>query len=65
MLHILASLSIRNSTETLEVLLKNGADPNLSDGQGMSAFHLAVLYGNVGVFNYFLERKSQLGVDVN
>ena len=54
---IIAAVRTGN-VKIVKLLAENGADPNVKDGAGNNAFHIAAATQNIQVVNYFVEIKA-------
>ncbi|MGB8367217.1 MAG: ankyrin repeat domain-containing protein [Candidatus Babeliales bacterium] len=52
---------MRNNTEIVELLLKNGADPNLNDRYNQTALMIAVEWGNIDLVTLLIEHNANIG----
>ncbi|XP_071954464.1 nuclear factor NF-kappa-B p105 subunit-like [Antedon mediterranea] len=59
---------ITNKPNTVELLMSNGADPNIADQHGNTPLHLSIQYGNIASVNALLQNSissATLQADVN
>lgn len=56
---------IKNVFKIVEILLENGADPNIFDQFGWSALHYACMYSNIPNLYKIIEILLKYGVDAN
>ena len=47
-------MQIKDSEKCAEMLLKSGADPNITDENGETALHIACRYGNLKLVKLLL-----------
>ncbi len=54
-----------SSKESIEILLRYGADPKIEDYCGMTPLHAASMRGNVGIVNLLLQNKAEINIQNN
>ena len=62
---VIATWDVKKATQKAwEILLKNGANPNLVDGRGWIPLHQAVDQGHVGVVDMLIQAGSNVNAEM-